>query len=332
MLLTWFQFLLLGAVVATAGFHLCREGDRIAQATGATGGWIGLALLASVTSLPELMIGITSVTVADVPNIAVGDALGSCVINLAFLVVLDFLHREVPVYQRASQAHVLSAGFGIVLIGIVGLNLVTAGPVAVNGASFGLYTPVILLVYPVALRTLFIHERRNGPAADPQPRATRAGLRRALARFALAATAVVGAGVWLPFVGADLARAMGWNNSFVGTLFIAAVTSAPELAVTVSALRIGALDMAIGNLLGSNLFNVAIIAIDDLVYIKGPLLSHVSPVHAATAFSAVIMSALAIIGLLYRPRSRVLRGVGWISLAMVTVYLFNGYVTYLHGA
>ena len=332
MLLTWLQFLLLGAVIATAGFHLCREGDRIAHATGATGGWIGLALLASVTSLPELMIGITSVTVADVPNIAVGDALGSCVINLAFLVVLDFLHREAPVYQKASQAHVLSAGFGIVLIGIVGLSLVTAGPAALGGASFGLYTPVILLVYPVALRTLFIHERRNGLAAEPQPRASRTGLRRTGVRFALAAAAVVGAGAWLPFVGAELARAMGWNNSFVGTLFIAAVTSAPELAVTVSALRIGALDMAIGNLLGSNLFNVAIIAIDDLFYTKGPLLSHVAPVHAATAFSAVMMSALAIIGLLYRPRSRVLRGVGWISLAMVIVYLFNAYLTFLHGA
>jgi cation:H+ antiporter len=118
----------------------------------------------------------------------------------------------------------------------------------------------------------------------------------------------------------------------MGTLFVSAITTLPELAVTVSALRIGALDMAIGNLLGSNLFNVAIIAIDDLFYIKGPLLANVAPVHAATAFSAVIMSGLAVVGLLYRPRNRVLRSVGWISLAMGVVYLFNTYISFLHRA
>ena len=134
-----------------------------------------------------------------------------------------------------------------------------------------------------------------------------------------------------PVIRAALADAMGWNRSFVGTLFVAAITTLPELAVTLSALRIGALDMAIGNLLGSNLFNVAVIAIDDLFFTAGPLLGHVAPVHATTAFSAVIMSALAVIGLLYRPRSRVLRSVGWVSLGIFTAYLINTYISFLHG-
>lgn len=125
--------------------------------------------------------------------------------------------------------------------------------------------------------------------------------------------------------------AMGWNRSVVGSLFVALVTTLPELAVTLSALRLGAVDMAIGNRLGSNLFNVTIIAGDDLFYRPGPLLADVSLVHAVTAGSAVFMTGLAMVGLFFRPRSRVLRAVGWVSLGLLAMYLLNTYMVYLHG-
>lgn len=124
---------------------------------------------------------------------------------------------------------------------------------------------------------------------------------------------------------------MGWNRTFVGTLFIAFATSLPELAVTLSALRIGALDMAIGNLFGSNLFNMVIIAIDDVFFFKGPILSQTSQYHGISALSAIMMTGVAIVGLLYRPATKVLKTVGWVSLFLFSVYLLNSYVLYLHG-
>jgi len=151
-------------------------------------------------------------------------------------------------------------------------------------------------------------------------------------RFAVAASVVVGAGLWLPFAAVDLANTMGWNRSFVGSLFVAMATTLPELAVTLSALRLGALDMAIGNLLGSNLFNVTIVAVDDFFYRPGVLLSDVSLVHAVTASSAIVMTGLALVGLFFRPRGRVLRAVGAVSLGLAAVYLLNTYVVFLHGA
>jgi cation:H+ antiporter len=135
----------------------------------------------------------------------------------------------------------------------------------------------------------------------------------------------------LPFVATDLANTMGWNKSFVGSLFVALATSLPELAVTLSALRMGALNMAIGNLLGSNLFNVAIIAVDDFFYRPGALLASVSPVHAVTAGSAITMTGLAMVGLFFRPIGRAMRTVSWISLGMVAIYLLNTYVLFLYG-
>ena len=333
-LLIWFEFFICALLIGIAGTKLARYADVIADKTGLSGSWIGLVLLATVTSLPELVTGVSSLTLVDAPNIAVGSVLGSCVFNLAILIVLDFLVRGESIYRRASQSHVLSAGFGVVLIGFVGLSVLLADKAAAfNVAHIGAYTPIIILLYIIAMRSLFVHEHAQVKAfvakvADRYPEVT---LRRASIYYALAALVVIAAGIYLPYVGERLADVMGWHQTFVGTLFIAGVTSLPELAVTVAALRIGALDMAIANLLGSNLFNIIVLAVDDLIYLNGPLLMHISPLHAFSAMSAVVMSGVVIIGLVYRPKIPLFASVGWISLSLFTLYLLNTYVLFLHG-
>jgi cation:H+ antiporter len=149
--------------------------------------------------------------------------------------------------------------------------------------------------------------------------------------YGAAALAVVAAGIALPYIASALAETMGWKQSFVGTLFVAAVTTTPEIVVTISALRMGAVDLAIGNLFGSNLFNIAVLAIDDLAYVDGPLFADVSIAHVASAFSAMMMSGLAVVGLVLRPPSRVLRSVSWISVLLLVVYLLNTLFLYLYG-
>ncbi|MBI5752709.1 MAG: sodium:calcium antiporter [Hydrogenophilales bacterium] len=330
----WAQFALCVLLIGIAGFKLSRYGDVIAEKTGMGGTWIGLILLATVTSLPELITGISAVSFAHTPEIAVGDVLGSCVFNLMIIVVLDFFQRGESVYTRASTGHILSAGFGIVLIGIVGFNILLAQSGYVwRIGHVGLYTPIILMVYAIAMRTVFRYERAHLDAYTEQSveRYPSMILREAAIGYAIAAVVVATAGLWLPFVGKELALSMGWHESFVGTIFVAFVTSVPELVVTIAALRIGALDMAIGNLLGSNLFDIAILALDDLLYLPGPILSHVSATHSVSALSAMVMTGVAIIGLLYRPRTRVFKTVGWVSIFLFLVYLLNSYILFLHG-
>lgn len=335
MFLIWGEFLLCASIIGFAGAKLSRFGDIIAEKTGLGGTWIGIILLATVTSLPELFTGISAVTVAQVPNIALGDALGSCVFNLVMIVFLDFMHRSESVYTRASQGHILSAAFAAVLIGLVGFS-VLLGPQAarLSVGHVGSYSLAIVILYAVAMRTVFRYERRQiaefvEEMVEQYPHIS---LRQASWGYALFALIVVGMGIWLPFIGARLAEVMGWNNTFVGTLLVAFATSVPELVVTTSAIRIGALDMAIANLFGSNLFDILIVAVDDLFFLPGPILAYVDRLHAASAFSAVMMTGVAIIGLLYRPRGRVLKTVGWASLMLFCIYLMNGYVLYLLGA
>ncbi len=322
------------AVIGVAGVRLSRYGDIIAEKSGMSRGWVGLILLATVTSLPELATGLSAVTVARAPDIAVGDILGSCVFNLLIIVVLDFLDRKESIYTRAHQVNVLSAGYGIALIGFAGFNLFFYRDGVFPAAGHvGIYAPVILLLYLLAARSLFRYEQAQVSeyVEDRVELYPDTSLKQAVQGYAMASVAVVAAGIWLPFVAKDLAAVMAWEQSFVGTLFVAAITSAPEVAVTVAALRIGAVDLAIGNLFGSNLFNMAILAIDDLAYLPGPLLADVSITHAASALSAMMMSGLAVVGLVLRPQSRVLRSVSWISLLLLVIYLLNALFLYLYG-
>jgi cation:H+ antiporter len=274
------------------------------------------------------------VTAANVPDIAVGNILGACVFNLGFIVVLDFLHRKESIYRRAHQGNVLAAGYGVALIGFVGFNLLLYrdGSIPAFG-HVGLYTPVILLLYFLAMRSLYRYELANAhfETDDSSERHPDVTLRQAVIGYALSALAVVAAGIGLPYIAEALAEAMAWKQSFVGTLFVAAVTTTPEIVVTVAALRLGAVDLAIGNLFGSNLFNIVVLAIDDLVYLDGPLFAAVSISHAASAFSAMMMSGLAIVGLVLRPDSRVLRSVSWVSVLLLAVYLLNTLFLYLYG-
>lgn len=332
-MLLWLQLLLCLAVIGYAGYFLSRYGDIIAEKTGMSASLVGLILLSTATSLPELVTGISAVTFANAPNIAVGDVLGSTVFNLFILVILDALYRHETLYSRAAQGHILSASLGTILIAFAGFSLLLdqAGMSPALG-HVGLYSPFIVLVYFVAMRAVYSYEHRTlseytEVSAERYPHVT---LRSAAKGYTLAATAVVIAGSWLPFVAKDISDLMGWGQSFVGTLLVAAVTSAPEAAVTISALRIGALDMAIANLLGSNLFDIVILSVDDIFYSNGPLLAHVDASHALTAFTAVMMSALVTAGFIFRPQGRSVLGLTWVSLGLFMLYVLNSWIIFGH--
>lgn len=329
----WLEFAACLLVVGVAGPVLTRSADAVARLKALSASWVGLVMLATATSLPELFTGISSVTAANAPNIAMGDALGSCVFNLLMIVVLDALCREEPVWNRSDVGNILSASFGIILISLVGTLILTAR----QGFDFmighvSIYSPFLVVLYVVAMRAAFFFERRPERLVLPLEIPGQGGsLRRAAIGYALAAVVVGATGALLPFVGVELAETMGWKTSFVGTLFVAAATSVPELIVTTSALRMGSADMAMGNLLGSNLFAVLVIALDDIAFTHGSLFAEASPAHAVTAFAAAMMSGLCIVGVLYRPGNRFFGLFGWISLGLVAVYLLSSYSVYLYG-
>ena len=322
-MIVWLQLLVCTALILFSGSKLSFYGDIIAEKTGMGRTWIGVVLIASVTSLPEMITGVSSVTIFDLPNIAVGDVLGSCMFNMLIIALLDFMGGSTPLSARVHQGQVLAAGFGILLLGLVSISLLASVSVPRIG-WISLSSLVFLGVYLIAIRTVFLYEKRRISEfvtdAAEQSRYECVSKARAYTMYGLNAVVIITAATYLPYLGGRIAELTGLGRTFVGSIIIALSTSLPEVVVSLGALRMGAVDIALGNVFGSNLFNIGILALDDVLYTKGALLSLVSGDHLITALSAIIMTAIATIGLTYQT-ARKRHVFAWDSIGIVVVYV-----------
>lgn len=326
----WIEFAATALVIVLAGVRLARYGDVLGEKTGLGRSWIGVVLLAATTSLPELFTGFGSTALAALPDIALGDVFGSCMFNLLILSLMDAIHPE-PISARAHQGHALSIGFGLVLIGVAGVGLVADSRLPAIG-WIGLYTPVLIVVYFVAMRVIFAHERhRRAQETQEVAEELQYGettLRSALVQYGLAAVAVVAAALWLPRLGAQLAQETGLGEAFVGSLFVAITTSLPEIVVSLAAVRLGAVDLGIANVLGSNLFNLLILGLDDVFYRHGPLMADAGASHSIAVVAIAMMNGLFLIGLTYKVMTKRFV-VAWDTGAIAAVYVVAVTLSYL---
>jgi cation:H+ antiporter len=150
-------------------------------------------------------------------------------------------------------------------------------------------------------------------------------------RFASAAAAVVAAGIWLSFIGDEIGIATGWGSTFIGSMFLAICTSAPELVVAITALRIGAVDLAVADILGANMLDIAMIAPVDLAQSQGFVLSSVSSDQLIVASVAVMMTLLVIAGLRFRRSRKLLRVASWYAPLLIALYVFGSYALFNSG-
>jgi len=332
--LIWFKFVLCLAIILFAGTKLARYGDAISEKTGLGRMWVGLVLLAAITSMPELVTGVSAAAVVGLPDLALGTLLGSCSLNLAILALLDIFHQRTPVLTEASPGHVISAGWGILLMAIAA-GTIFAGE-RVSGLALGwlgILSIVIFVAYLLGMWRMFRYERSHQLLVTPasSPKYEEFTTRTAYIRFALAAAAVIAAGIWLSFIGDEIGKTTGWSATFVGSLFLAITTSMPELVVTMAALRLGAIDMAVADILGSNMFNIAIIAPVDLSYTQGPILSLASSTHLVTAAVVAVMYLLIIAGLRFRQRRKVFGVLSWYAPVLIVIYVLGAYALFSSG-
>jgi len=324
MAILWLNFVIATLAILYSGARLSIYGDIIAEKSGLGRTWVGVVLMASVTSLPELATGLSSVIYTHTPDIAAGDILGSCAFNMLILAALDAVVGPIPLSSRAHQGQTLAAGFGILLLSLVALSA-CFNSMAITVGWIGLYSILFILIYLVAMRLIFFYEKQQRAAAREKAIGLKYGdipKRTAYLGYSIHAVLVIIAGTCLPGIGKGIAETTGLGQTFVGNIFIAAATSLPEVVVSVSAVKMNAIDLAIGNLFGSNLFNIAILALDDIFFVEGPLLSFVHQNHLISALSAIAMTAIAIIGLTYRAgRKRLF--LAWDSVGIVLVYLVN---------
>jgi cation:H+ antiporter len=330
--LLWLQLVGAAAVILVSSNFLTKSADVIAFKTGLGRSFIGVVMLATATSLPELGTGVSSVTFLGAPDIAAGDAFGSNIFNLFIIGLLDIFWRRGPILNSVSLTSALvgALGIGVIALAIVAIlihDLTTS-------FSNWFISPISLIMLAAFILAMYlIYRMEQSQPQDGGGEVESAYADSSLAKAGLfyvtSAAIMVGSAIWLAGTGDSIAEVMGLEASFIGTQFVAASTSLPELAASFAAIRINAPELAITNVLGSNLFNMGfILFLDDLALTSGIFWESIAPVHSLTAVFAIVMTAVVMVGLLSRPRNR--PGKFWTveALFIIGLYLLSSLLVF----
>lgn len=325
----WIQFLVSVLFVVFSGIKIAQYANVIAEKSKLGTLFVGSILLAGATSLPEVVTGFSSGFLG-YSDIAVGNVLGSNIFNISVIAFLDLLDGKRSILRKVSLGHILSANFGMLLSVLVAIAIFIQLPYSVGW--IGVDTIFIAAVSVYAFKLLGRYEARNsleqpvvlnGEYVVPQGDYSDSpdiSLRKASIGFTISALIIAVAGTFLSITGEQIAVMTGLGSTFIGSSLIAIVTSLPEVVAGLTAVRYGAFDLAIGNLLGSNVFNMAILVISDLAYLQGPILSAVSPTHILTGLAGMALSTIVAIGLFYRSKR------SYFQLGPDSIFIFFGYI------
>jgi cation:H+ antiporter len=313
MVLPWFFFVVSAGAIVFAGTKLSRYGDQIAELTGLGRLWIGVVLMAAATSLPEVFTTMSAGWI-DAPDLAAGNLFGAGMSNMLTLGLIDLLYRQKRVWQQAALGHTLTATLAMVLTALAAFFVLLRVEVVHFGVGFE--SVILLILYVLGMRLVFRQEdmaRRQlehkavveGLAEEPGSDGSRRdALRYAVRGFSIGALVLLVAAPVLAWSAERIAEESGMTATFIGTSLVAITTSLPELVVSISAVRLGAFDLAVGNLFGSNAFNMAAFLFADLAYRDGGLLDSVSSAHALTALWSILMMNIGLMGIIYRAEKR----------------------------
>lgn len=328
------ELLIAGAIVVLVAIRLTKLADRFAEEWNLGRAFVGMILLATVTSLPEVVAGATASAIGAV-DMAFAAVYGSCSFNIVIIVIMNLaLAGGGSVLSEARPTQLLNSSFGIVMIvfsisAIAAVQKFAGSPIiqqtieVVSSLSI-----VVTYIWFMTLSQRF--EKRDAVAAVWREKSRRPkGIITAL--VVVSALTVMSAW-WLTKTGDVLSehpidylgRSLG--KTAIGICFLAIATSLPEIATSLTAVRINNLDMALGNVFGSNMFNMLVVPVikfsawcaGDSLCMSGDNFS--ANLNILAGLFAVMMMAIAVAGIAYRTRRRVM-GLGVDSVVLLLVYI-----------
>jgi cation:H+ antiporter len=331
-MLTWLQFFITALAIIICGSKLSHYGDIIAEKTRLGRVFIGVIFLAFITSLPELSTTISTAAWIQQPDLTLGDIFGSNAFNLVIIGILDLLEGRGALTNTLClpRTHLVTSKFVLLLTAIALSGLLTKSLVRVS--NIGVESIIIGIVYLIGLK--IISKQEVAELGEREPRKEIKALPRlwnVTLKFILSGIVVIIGGIYLAQAGEEIVKATGLTRTFVGVVFLALVTSFPELIVSIAALRLGRVEMAIGNILGSNMFNLMIISIGDICYQKGPLLANVSSDQLIMGALSGVLAIIIALGILCK-RKRSFLFLGLDTFSVLALYFIGLYFLFKRGS
>lgn len=308
--------------IIICGTLLTSRADKIADITGLGEAIVGGVLLGAVTSLPGIVATVTA-ALDGYPSIALSNAVGGIGAQTLFLVIADALYRRANLEHAAADAgHLMSATALMIM-----LSVTLAAHFGPDVTIFAIHPVSLLLalIYGLAVRRAV--QLRNTPMwvprqttqtreDTPEEESENAPLTGLIVSTLVLGLIVAVSGWVLAKTGSQIASRFGISETIVGALMIAVITSLPELVTTLAAIRRGALQLAVGGIIGGNAFDALFLSFGDIAYRDGSLYHAASPSDLFVLSMVLAMSAVLILGLLMRDR----KGIGLEGGAIIALY------------
>ncbi len=318
-------FLLLAAVTVISAVKLSGYAEVIQLRTGMTGFFVGAVLVAGATSLPEVTTSVTSGLIRS-PDLAVGNVLGSNLFNLFILAVLDLWFRKKRMYVHISDKSFMPGLLGLLLAIIVAVAFLIQSSANVFGV--GLDSLFIVAFYFGGL--YYLNKKDKLPDEPASEKEVQMSLKAGITRFAIAALLILAAGSFLTIIGDQIAIQTGLGQSFVGSLLIAGATSLPEVSVVYLALKRNQFNAALGVVLGSNMFNLILLAVADGFYRDAVLLRDASQINWISIAALILLTTVVLIATW---KNQQIKRFTWLpSLLVVIGYTATMIMLYLFGS
>ncbi|UTR11122.1 sodium:calcium antiporter [Evansella sp. LMS18] len=321
-------------ITVLASVKLSSYADVLSERTSLGGMMVGTLLLAGATSLPEVTTSATAVFVNN-PDIAVGNVLGSNLFNLLILAVFDVVYRKKQMMSQIQSSHLLT---GFVSLGLTAFILVAIlTPSGVVFLGIGIESYLLVIFYIISMRTI---SRAGSPVEHMEAAASEAvevveshhtraiSVKRAKIGFAIAAAIIFASGSLLTLSGDAIAAATGLSSSFVGSFLIAGATSLPEVVTVLVAIQLLNYNLAVGNILGSNIFNLLILVLSDVLYRGGSILSVASPVSAVTALAVIGLNIIVLGAIMFWRIRSPHKGYALPSILLILLYGISSYLIF----
>lgn len=321
-------FLAAAAVVVASGLRITGLADRLADRTGLGEAVAGGLLLGAATSLSGTVVSITAAN-DGYASLAYSNSIGGIAAQTAFLALADLTYRKANLeHAGAELANIFQAVVLIVLLtlpllagGVAEVTVLAVHPVslAIPAVYVGaLYATRRLRAAPMWRPVTTLETRIDTPEAEDDAR--RATSTARLFAIFILLMAVMGVAGWvIAKTAAEITGRLALSESLVGALLTAVVTSLPELVTTLAAVRVGALQLAIGGIIGGNTFDTLFLTAADVAYRDGSLYHAIGTADHFWTATGVLMTAILLAGLVFRERSGPAR-MGLESLALLIVY------------
>jgi cation:H+ antiporter len=323
MLIVWGKFVLLLILIYIFGTRATRSADVIAEKKGLARAFMGVVFISMITSFPELFTGISAGAIVESPDIAIGQIIGSCIFNLVIIAVVELLFRKHKIYQLTGKQNFLPLGFSIILV--TTLTLLLSIQFELNVFHVGLSSIILFFLYLVFMNLIFRERKARKQQEEKYKDKSQA---KEMVWLIISALIIIAVGIYLPVVCKELAQIMNWTDSFVGVIFLALATSFPELVVSFSTAKMGAIDMLVGNIAGSNLFNIGIVFVIDVAYTKGNILLSTSSSNISVGLIAILMNFVVFFAVMRRSSYRVLGFISINAILLIVLYFVNLIVIY----